>query len=74
MTSTGDSLSADQIARAKIAAVDAIGKASSLDALKEVKIEHIGDRSELAKANQALGKMEPQDRAEFGKVIGQGKT
>ena len=74
MTSTGDSLSADHIARAKTAALEAIGKASSLDALKEVKIHHVGDKSELAKANQALGKMEPTDRAEFGKVIGQAKT
>ncbi len=74
MTSTGDSLSADHIARAKTAALDAIGKASSLDGLKDVKIQHIGDRSELAKANQALGKMEPSERAEFGKVIGQAKT
>ncbi|MEI8065848.1 MAG: phenylalanine--tRNA ligase subunit alpha [Actinomycetes bacterium] len=64
------SLSPDLISAATDAALVAIASAADLEELKQVKIEHIGDRSELAKANQSLGKMDPTARAEFGKVIG----
>ncbi len=64
------SLSPDSISAAADAALGAIATAADLEELKQVKIDHIGDRSELAKANQSLGKMDPAERAEFGKVIG----
>ncbi len=55
---------------ARAAALSAINGASSLEDLKAVKITHIGDKSEIAKASQSLGKLEPAERAEFGKVVG----
>ena len=54
-------------------ALKAIADASDLDQLKQVKIEHVGDKSEIAKASQSLGKMVPEERAEFGKVVGAAK-
>lgn len=63
-------MSPESISAAAAAALGAIATAADLEELKQVKIDHIGDRSELAKANQSLGKMDPAERAEFGKVIG----
>lgn len=63
-------MSPESISAAAAAAVGAIATAADLEELKQVKIDHIGDRSDLAKANQSLGKMDPAERAEFGKVIG----
>ena len=59
---------------ARTGALAAIESATDLDLLKAVKIEHIGDKSELAKASQSLGKMEPADRSEFGKLVGAAKA
>jgi phenylalanyl-tRNA synthetase alpha chain len=55
------------------AAISAIESASDLEALKEVRIAHVGDRSPIARANQSLGQMEVSERAEFGKIIGKAK-
>jgi phenylalanyl-tRNA synthetase alpha chain len=63
-----------QLTTAEIAALSAIAKCESLEALKQVKIEHVGDKSAVAKLNQALGKLEASDRAEFGKAIGLAKS
>lgn len=63
-------MSPESISAAAAAALGAIATAADLEELKQVKIDHIGDRSDLAKANQSLGKMDPAERAEFGKVIG----
>ena len=52
------------------AALAAIAGAKDLDDLKSVKISHVGDKSDLGKASQSLGKMPPEERAEFGKVVG----
>jgi phenylalanyl-tRNA synthetase alpha chain len=56
------------------AALSAIEAAADLEALKEVRITHVGDRSPIARANQSLGSMEVSERAQFGKVIGQAKS
>ena len=64
------SLNTQAILDAVQAALLAIETAADLEALKQVRIEHIGDRSELARANQSLGKLEPAQRSEFGKLIG----
>ncbi|NBV95863.1 MAG: phenylalanine--tRNA ligase subunit alpha, partial [Actinobacteria bacterium] len=37
---------------------------------REVKISVVGDKSPLARANQALGKLPGEQRAQFGKMIG----
>ena len=55
------------------AALAAIAGAKDLDDLKSVKISHVGDKSDLCKASQSLGKMPPEERAEFGKVVGAAK-
>ena len=68
------SLSAKSIDDAKEEALSAITRAHSLDALKEVKIAHVGDRSPTARANQQLGSLSAQERATFGKIIGQAKS
>ena len=68
------SLSAQAIEDAKNEALSAIAAAPDLEALKEVKSAHAGDKSPIAKANQQLGSLTPEERASFGKVIGQAKN
>jgi phenylalanyl-tRNA synthetase alpha chain len=68
------SLAAKSIDHAREEALSAITQAHSLDALKEVKIAHVGDRSPIARANQQLGSLSAQERATFGKIIGQAKS
>jgi len=68
------SLSAQAIEEMKADALVAIAKADSLDSLKEVKLAHVGDKSPIAKANQKLASISAEERATFGKVIGQAKT
>lgn len=67
-------LSAEQIKSDQDIAISAISTASSLEDLKQLKIEHIGDKSALSKANQLLGSMDPGQRAEFGKIIGAARS
>jgi phenylalanyl-tRNA synthetase alpha chain len=63
-------LSAEQIKSDRDIAISAISAASSLEDLKQLKIDHIGDKSPLSKANQLLGSLDANQRAEFGKLIG----
>ena len=67
-------LSAQAIEEIKTNALAAIANADSLDSLKEVKLAHVGDKSPIAKANQKLASLSIEERATFGKVIGQAKT
>lgn len=67
-------LSAEQIKSDQDIAISAISKASSLEDLKQLKIEHIGDKSPLSKANQLLGSLDASQRAEFGKIIGAARS
>ena len=67
------SLTSEQIDAMVATALTAIAGASNLDELKEVRIEHVGDRSPIAKANQSLGQMEvawtsPEREAEAAKI------
>jgi phenylalanyl-tRNA synthetase alpha chain len=71
---TSPHLTADGVESAKVAALAAIAQAPDLDALKEVKINFVGDRSPISKFSQELGKLEAAQRAEFGKVVGQAKS
>lgn len=67
-------LSVSEVDAALKAALAAITAAKDLEELKAVKIEHVGDKSPVAKLNQSLGTLEAADRAEFGKVLGQAKA
>src|SRR5450631_1799139 len=68
------SLSAKAIEEIKGNALAAISRADSLDSLKEVKLAHVGDKSPIAKANQQLASLSADERATFGKVVGQAKN
>jgi len=63
-------LHADEVEGARVQAVAAITAAADLDALKQVRIAHTGDRSPLALANREIGALPPAARAEAGKRIG----
>jgi len=64
------SLTVASIESDKKAALSALLNAENLDDLKAARLAHVGDKSPLAKANQALGSLPGSERAEFGKVIG----
>jgi phenylalanyl-tRNA synthetase alpha chain len=64
------SLNASEIQSATSAALAAISATPDLDSLKQVKIDHIGEKSALALANRALGTLGPDEKASFGKIIG----
>jgi len=51
-------------------ALAAIAAAGDLDALKEARLAHAGDRSPLALANREIGALPPQAKAEAGKRMG----
>jgi len=67
-------ISVSAVDSALSAALAAITSAADLEQLKSVKIEHVGDKSPIAKLNQALGTLDPAERAEFGKILGQAKA
>lgn len=73
-SSQNGALSVEKINADEKSAIAAINSAKNVEELKQVKIEFIGDKSPLAKANQALGSLDPQQRAEFGKIIGAAKN
>ncbi len=68
------SLSASAIESAKNEALAAISAANSLEEIKEVRTAHAGDKSPIARANQQLGTLTPEERSTFGKIIGQAKN
>jgi len=59
-----------QINRDLASALAAIASAANLEVMKQIRIDHVGDKSPLAKANQLLASLEQVQRAEFGKLIG----
>jgi len=58
------------VARA-LAAIDAAG---TLEELKSVRVEHVGDRSDLARANRSIGSLERAEKAAAGKLVGQARA
>ncbi|MBW0013289.1 phenylalanine--tRNA ligase subunit alpha [Mycobacterium sp.] len=62
-------LSPEALAEAVTAAQQAIAGADDLDTLAHVKTEHLGDRSPLALARQALGSVPKELRADAGKRV-----
>ena len=68
------SLNIAEVNGATKSALAAIAAAKDLPELKIVKSEHLGDKSNLSKASQSLGKLPPEEKAEFGKVVGAAKA
>ncbi|GAA2522483.1 phenylalanine--tRNA ligase subunit alpha [Rarobacter incanus] len=58
------------IAGAVDTALADIAAATTLDELKDVRIAHTSDRSRLALANRAIGKLDGKDKAAAGKLVG----
>ena len=55
------------------AALAAITEATNVASLKQVKTEHLGEASPLAKLNATLRDVAPADKAAFGKLVGQAR-
>ena len=66
-------LSQESVDAAVADALAAAAAASDLDALKETRLAHAGDRSPLALANREIGALPPQAKAEAGKRVGQAR-
>ncbi|MGF2951632.1 phenylalanine--tRNA ligase subunit alpha, partial [Mycobacterium sp. THU-M116] len=62
-------LSPEALTQAVVAAREAIAGAGDLDALARIKTEHLGDRSPLALARQALAVVPKEERADAGKRV-----
>ena len=62
-------LSEEALAKVVSAARHAFDLAGDLDALARAKTEHLGDRSPIALARQALGSLAKADRADAGKRV-----
>ena len=69
-TPTLSPLDAEGVGAALADALAAVAGAPDLDALKEVRIAHAGDRSPLALANRAIGQLAGPDKAQAGKTLG----
>src|ERR687888_944648 len=67
------SLHPDEVARARDEALAAIAAADSLEALKQVRLAHAGERSPLALANREIGALPPHAKADAGKRVGQAR-
>lgn len=63
-------LSEAEIERHVTVALAALAAAGDLAALKQVRLDHTGDRSPIALANRAIGTLPPRERAEAGKRVG----
>lgn len=56
------------------AALTAIAATTSVAEIKQVHSDHAADRSPLALANRAIGKLEPGQRKSAGKIVGQARA
>ena len=66
-------LKAEEVERVRDEALAAIAGATDLAELKQVRLEHAGDRSPLALANREIGALPPQARKEAGARVGQAR-
>lgn len=66
-----EALKPEEIAARLDEALAAIAAADGLEALREVKVAHTGDRSPLALANREIGALPPHAKADAGKRVGQ---
>ena len=56
------------------AALAAFAAADDLDALKQARLDHVGDRSPLALANRSIGSLPGSEKAAAGKLVGQARA
>jgi phenylalanyl-tRNA synthetase alpha chain len=63
----------DEVLRMRDEALAAIAVAPDLAALKQVRTDHLGDRSPLALANREIGALPPQARKEAGQRVGRAR-
>ncbi|WP_413806222.1 phenylalanine--tRNA ligase subunit alpha [Streptomyces sp. OE57] len=68
-----EALKPEEVARRRDEALAAIAAAGDLEALREVKVAHTGDRSPLALANREIGALPPHAKADAGKRVGQAR-
>ena len=73
LVSSSHEISAESVASAVAAAVDAFARATTLDALKKEKTTHLGERSELSLLNATLRDVPADRKAEAGKLMGEAK-
>src|ERR671913_2180256 len=66
-------LKADQVEAMREAALAAVADAADLESLKQVRLDHAGDRSPLALANREIGALPPQARKEAGQRVGRAR-
>ena len=66
-------LKAEEVEAMRDAALAAIDGAADLEALKQVRLDHVGDRSPLALANREIGALPPQARKDAGQRVGQAR-
>ena len=52
----------------------AFGAATDLDSLKAARLAHSGDKAPISLASRALGSLSPDEKASFGKIIGDAKA
>ncbi len=62
-----------KIADAKTSAIAAIEAATDLDALKEIKSVHVGDKSEISRISQSMGSVPADQKAAVGKALSQAR-
>jgi phenylalanyl-tRNA synthetase alpha chain len=63
-----------EVQRMRMDAIKAIEHAADLETLKQVRLEHAGDRSPLALANREIGALPPQARKDAGKRVGEARA
>ncbi|HEY0869859.1 MAG TPA: phenylalanine--tRNA ligase subunit alpha [Acidothermaceae bacterium] len=67
-------LHADEVERLRHEALAAIGAATDLDELRQLRVAHAGDRSPLALANREIGALLPHAKADAGRRVGQARA
>jgi len=65
---------AGTVSTAEDAALAAFAAAGDLDALKQARLDHVGDRSPLALANRSIGSLPGSEKAAAGKLVGQARA
>ncbi|HJF76311.1 MAG TPA: phenylalanine--tRNA ligase subunit alpha, partial [Brevibacterium linens] len=73
MTDQLDPLDESAVKQAVDAALKAFADSTTLDELKQAKIDHTGDKAPLALANRAIGSLDKADKAAAGKIVGKSR-